>query len=37
MYIKTKFTKILSRQETNNEIEIGSDWFKLIQKLMQRF
>ena len=30
MDIKTMFTKILSHQETNEEIEIDSDWCKLI-------
>ena len=29
MNIKTKFTKILSRQEANDEIEMDSDWYKL--------
>ena len=38
--IKTIFTKIvnkISRQEVNDEIEIDSDSYKLILKLMQRF
>ena len=30
MNIKTMFTKILSPQETTDEIGIGSDWPKLI-------
>ena len=30
MNIKTKFTKILSSQEANDEIEIDSDRLKLI-------
>ena len=30
MNIKTKFTKILSRQEANDKIEMDSDWYKLI-------
>ena len=30
MDIKTKFTKTLSCQEANDEIEIDSEWWKLI-------